>query len=157
MAWRDRLLPASFRGADFFIQSHESDVGGRRAHVHEYPGRDEPYAEDLGLVTKEYEFEAYVVGEDYIAARDRVSNACTMSGPAQLVHPYLGNRFALCLRCRVMEKTDEGGMARFKLKFVDAGINRYPAARASSTSAVNNAVADSRVAMTDQFTSRFQV
>ena len=157
MAWRDRLLPASFRGAAFFIQSHSSTAGGRRAHVHEYPGRDEPFAEDLGLVTKEYEFDAYVVGPDYILDRDRVSNACTMAGPAQLVHPYLGNRFALCLQCRLSEKTDEGGMARFQLKFVDAGLNRYPAAQASTAAAVNDSADGARDAMIRQFSDRFQV
>ena len=98
MAWRDRLLPASFRGAGFFIDSHESDAGGRRAHIHEYPGRDESFPEDLGLITHEYEFNAYVVGPDYITDRDRLSIACTEAGSAQLVHPYIGNRNCLVYR-----------------------------------------------------------
>ena len=157
MPWRDRLLPASFRGADFFIQSHDSDAGGRRAHIHEYPKKEKPYAEDMGLVTHEFEFDAYVVGDEYIQARDRVSNACTMAGPAQLVHPYLGNRFVLCLQCKLRESTNEGGIARFRLKFVDAGENTFPVARVDSVSAVNNAVDSSMIAVTDQFTNKFQV
>ena len=48
MPWRDRLLDASFRGAAFRVESHSAEAAGRRAAVHQYPGRDTPYAEDLG-------------------------------------------------------------------------------------------------------------
>lgn len=69
MSWRDRLLPASFRGAEFLVDSHSTEAAGRRAAVHEYPGRDTPYAEDLGRRTGEYRIQGYVLGEDYLHSR----------------------------------------------------------------------------------------
>lgn len=48
MSWKNKLRPASFRGASFGVESHQTEQG-RRTQVHEYPGRDDPYVEDLGL------------------------------------------------------------------------------------------------------------
>ena len=66
MSWRDRLLPASFRGARFFVAT-DTRQGGRRLAVHEYPLRDIPYAEDLGRKARTYAIEAVLVGPNTIA------------------------------------------------------------------------------------------
>src|SRR4051794_19019273 len=39
MNWRDRLLPASFRGVGFWIDQAKTPVG-RKGQLHEYPQRD---------------------------------------------------------------------------------------------------------------------
>ena len=62
MPWREQLLQASFRGVEFQTDGHTARAAGRRAVTHEYPGRDEPYTEDLGKRTKGYSIEAWVVG-----------------------------------------------------------------------------------------------
>ncbi len=64
MAWRDQLLPATFRGVPFEVDAHDTVAAGRRAHVHEYPGRDDPWTEDLGRRTSEYTLDAYLVGDN---------------------------------------------------------------------------------------------
>ncbi len=128
MAWQDDLIPASFRGVPFKIEAHEAEAAGRRLHVHEYPGRDEPYPEDLGKKTKEFEVTAYVIGDDYFAQRDALVDACDQPGAGALDHPYLGSRRVMCGGCKVSESTREGRMARVTMTFVDAGANRYPAA-----------------------------
>ena len=84
MSWRDRLLPASYRGVAFHVASHQSEAAGRRVAVHEYPGRDLPYAEDLGRRASEYTLQAYVVGRDYDRARDALVAACALPGAGRL-------------------------------------------------------------------------
>ena len=132
MAWRDRLLDASFRGAPFRVESHSAEAAGRRAAVHEYPGRDVPYAEDLGRRASEHRIQGYVLGPDYDRARDRLVAACAAPGPGRLVHPYLGELDALCTGCTVSERSGEGGVARVTLTLVEAGEARYPAATADT-------------------------
>ena len=136
MPWRDRLLDARFRGAPFRVESHSAEAAGRRAAVHEYPGRDVPYAEDLGRRVSEYLIQAYVLGPDYDRARDRLVAACAAPGPGRLVHPRLGEIDALCTGCTVSERTDEGGMARITLTFVAAGAARYPAVTVDTAAAL---------------------
>ena len=87
MAWRDNLVPASFRGAGFQVDNTEAPIAGRRVAVHEYPGRDEPFVEDLGRRTKRWEIEAFVVGDDYADVRDRLVDACDMPGAGRTGAP----------------------------------------------------------------------
>ena len=156
MAWQDDLLDGSYRGAPFKIESHERG-GGRRVHVHEYPGRDSSYPEDLGKKTGEYEVECYVIGRDYFPARDALIEACEAAGPAELVHPYLGIRRASCTGYKVSERAQRGGMATFTLTLVDAGENRYPAASADTAQAVAETAADAWAAMAAQFVADYRL
>lgn len=127
MAWKDRLRAASFRGAAFGVQEHSSEQG-RRVVVHEYPGRDKPYVEDLGAKAKGFTVRGFVVGLDYQSARDALLDAVNAPGPGQLVHPYLGTLRVVCTAASVSESGEAGGMAVFDLTFVEAGESRYPAA-----------------------------
>ena len=138
MAWRDNLVQASFRGVEFQVDETEAPIAGRRLAVHEYPGRDEPFVEDLGRRTKRWTIEAFVIGDDYADARDRLIEACDTMGPGELVHPYLGALQVACESCELTERTREGRMARFALAFVEAGENQYPSAAANTSDTVRS-------------------
>jgi len=155
--WKEKLRPASFRGADFKIETHDSDIGGRRVKTHEYPGRDDHFTEDLGAKVKIYNVEAYVIGRDYMTARDRLIDACNKPGAGSLVHPYLGSFKAFCTGCRLKEGSNEGGMARFTLTFEDAGKNVYPAASINSETLLDQKADLAHVAIIDQFVKDFSV
>ena len=127
MAWKDRLRPASFRQAAFGVEAHSSEQG-RRVVVHEYPGRDKPYVEDLGAKARGFTLRGFVVGKDYQQARDALLDAANAPGPGQLVHPYFGVLRVVCTAVSVSESGEAGGMAVFDLTFVEAGESRYPAA-----------------------------
>jgi DNA circularisation protein N-terminus len=58
--WRARLREASFKGAAFHVEQ-QGRVSGRRTVVHEYPKRDDPYAEDLGRHAVRYQITGYVI------------------------------------------------------------------------------------------------
>lgn len=126
MAWRDNLRPASFRGVPFYISATEEE-GGRRGTLHEYPGADVPYFEDTGLKGPKHSIEAFVIGADYMAARDQLKKALNQNGPGALVHPYLGTRQVACPNFRLREARSDGGLAKFSIDFVETGRNTQPA------------------------------
>lgn len=154
--WRDTLQAASFRGAAFFVSSHEAQLG-RRVAVHEFPQRNEPYGEDLGRKTRNLTVEAYVIGDAYVEARNRLVRAIEQAGPGVLVHPYLGELRVNVLSCKLREGTDEGGVARLTIEFVEAGSARFPSAEVSTTAAVNAASEGASTALQSSFSQRHSV
>ena len=155
MAWRDNLVDASFRGVGFQVDETEAPIAGRRVAVHEYPGRDEPFVEDLGRRTKRWSIEAFVVGDDYATVRDRLIDACDMPGAGELVHPYLGSLQVACTACSLTERTREGRMARFSLSFVEAGANQYPSNRVNTRDNVTTTADEAAGFTLSQFIERF--
>ena len=117
MAWRDDIKgPASFRGAEFFVEVAER-VGGRRTVRHEYPFRDRPFFEDMGRAARGFSVDGYVLGPEYVSARNALLGALEGEGPGQLIHPYYGRRQVICTSFRVRESSADGGIARFAIDF----------------------------------------
>ena len=157
MAWRDRLLPGRFRNVPFFIREHVGSVTGRRVEVHEYPGQDNHYTEDLGRVTPSWDFDAYVLGDDYTFDRDRLIKTCQEPGSGTLIHPYLGVLRATCIECRVRESSREGGLARMHLRFVDAGENLFPTRLRDTLAAVLSGAIEGQGSIVGQFVTAFDL
>ena len=157
MAWADRLLQGSFRGAEFGVQAHTASGGGRRAQVHEYPGRDTPFVEDLGRRAHEFRLRAFVVGDDYDRDRDRLRAACNVRGPGILIHPYLGVMSAVCLDLRIIETTRQGRMATFDLTFVEAGGSSLPLSLLNPAALVASAVSAAQGAVRSAFSTGFRL
>jgi prophage DNA circulation protein len=79
--WRDLLkTPASFRDVMFHIESG-SRASGRRTVTHEYPKRNDPYAEDMGRLAVRFQFSGYLIYRpsnphyQYVQQRIRLINA----------------------------------------------------------------------------------
>lgn len=121
MAWRDNIRPASFRGIPFGVLSAEKSAG-RRVTVHEFPQREDVYAEDLGASPKSFTLEAFVIGPDYPARRDALEDALNQPGPGLLAHPWYGELWvSQNAPYTVSHSAQDGGMAVFSLSFVLAG------------------------------------
>jgi prophage DNA circulation protein len=128
MAWKDKLQPATFRGVPFEVESDDGSFG-RRTQVHEYPQRDKPYAEDLGRATREINITAFLIGADYLDARDKLLEALETAGPGTLVHPWYGElKVSLKDPARVSHSIANGGMCTVQLSFVEAGELAFPSA-----------------------------
>lgn len=149
MAWKDRLVDASFRGVPFKTQD-ESATAGRRVETHEFVNRDKPYTEDLGKITLRPKITAYVIGDDCYEQRDRLIEALNKPGPGTLVHPAYGE-MSVCVdgEINVSTSSSEGRMVRFDLRFVEAGELTYPTSGAatantlvSSCSALDDCISD---------------
>lgn len=155
-SWRDGLRPGSFRGVPFVTESHDHALG-RRLATHEYPLRDTPYTEDMGRKAREFTLELYVIGRDYMAARDKLREALEKGGPGPLVHPYLGTQTVQVREARLRETSREGGMARFTVTFVEAGLEIAPDTKKDTVWGVgkaSDAVAD---AAKEDFADKFRI
>ena len=158
MTWRDQLQPASFRGVPFFVRSADTEEG-RRGVLHEYPLRDDPFVEDMGRKAGEFTLEAIIVGEDYFPARDALRNALKQPGAGELVHPTLGRmQVALVAPVRFVESlVDEGGMARFTLRFTETAENTQPAADTNTAAVTDEAADAAEAAAVEDFSEVFDV
>lgn len=156
MAWRDQLLPASFRGAPFFWNETEGQ-GGRRLAVFEFPLRDEPYVEDLGRKARRYPVSGYVLGPDYFDDRDALIGALEDAGPGTLVHPYLGPLVVFCESFSFREEQRDGGLCRFEMQFVESGFAAAPQSVTDTASAVLGQVTALLAALGGAFVSTFSV
>ncbi|MCX2709057.1 DNA circularization protein [Pseudomonas sp. DCB_BG] len=128
--WRDMRREASFRGVPFWVDSDSVPVG-RRTQLHEYPKRDQPMVEDMGRQTREYKFEGFVVGSDFIDQRDLLLKALDQPGPGELVHPWFGRLTVTAGKCEISHARNELGMVRFNLSFID-GMLTFPVQRVNT-------------------------
>jgi prophage DNA circulation protein len=134
--WRDILLgePASFRGVIFHVETGGRS-SGRRGVIHEYPKRNDPYAEDMGLVARRFQISGYLVYRprkdfetnpllyDYVDQRKKLYEALEADDVGKLVHPVFapGGIQALCERYSMTEGRERGGYTQFEMQFVETG------------------------------------
>lgn len=145
--WKLALHPASYKEVGFYVEV-DTKASGRRIHVHEYPKRDVPYAEDMGRHAKKFSITAYVIGvqrdhvwKDYQEQRDKLIAVLETEGSGKLVRPTTNQDDDVVVESySVSERRDKGGFAQFEISFVEAGVNIADTA-AADTQAVANAAA----------------
>ena len=123
MSWRDNLVPASYNGVPFKIDS-STYTAGRRTEVKNFPGNDAPSLQDFGADATEINIEAFVIANienefDYFEERDALIAAINQIGVGELVHPYYGILEVYPLgKAKIRETTRQGGIARLSMRFV---------------------------------------
>lgn len=118
MTWRAQIRPASFRGVSFGVTGASLEAG-RRTVLHEFPQRDEPFAEDMGAASQKFTLEAFVLGPDYLSRRDQLEKALQNPDSGKLVHPWYGEiEVAQFAPYKVRHSAKDGGMCVFSLSFV---------------------------------------
>ena len=111
--------PAKFRGVPFLVDNGEQ-TGGRNGPVHEVPfGEDPPFSEDTGRKGRAFAIEGFVLGLEYVAARDALLKALETPGPGELVHPYYGTLRVKVDTYRVREQRSPAGIATFTIAFLE--------------------------------------
>ncbi len=128
--WREILLgePASFRRVIFHVETGGRS-SGRRTVLHEYPKRDEPFAEDMGRHARRFQFSGYLIYRpsnpvyEYTSQRERLYKALEAADADRLVHPVFapGGVLAMCERFTMTESRERGGYTQFEMSFVEAG------------------------------------
>ncbi len=150
MSWREKLQwavqgkgKASFRGAAFYIEDSETQVGRRIEMKYASTnssndidamlgikkstpvGSDDVWAEDLGADADEFAITGYVIqnlnnGFDHFPEKMALISALKTPGPGELVHPYYGRiKVSLKEKAKIMESfKEELGIARFDMIFV---------------------------------------
>lgn len=123
--WKTRLQPASIGGVPFFTL----DAGysfGRRLEVNEYPDRDLPHTRDLGRRADRFDTVAFVEGDDYDLARDRLIQVLRSGGVLELVTERHGTHRVRIQSGSVREVGKVGHFAKIVFQAVEAGVNRAP-------------------------------
>ncbi len=154
--WRKRLGFATFRGVRFFVEAGERS-GGRQTVTHEYPlSEAEPYTEDLGKKGNTFSVTGYVLGTEYVSARDALLTALDGEGPGELVHPYYGRRTVAADTYRTSESTRDGGFCKFSIEFKGTSAEpAQPAAAVDQAEAVTTSASTAKTVIGAQFTAAF--
>lgn len=131
--WREKLMPASFKGMRFHCETNSRE-SGRRIVEHEFPKKELPYAEDMGRKAREFSVRGYCItypfdtdislyNIDYRIARDRLVRALDAEGAGPLQFPTQLWEYVVCSRYRLSEEERFGGYCVFDMTFVEAGID----------------------------------
>ena len=153
MSYFDQLRGASFRGAPFKVRGAESDFGRRKA-VHEYPFRDTAWVEDLGRNPRQFEIAGFLIGDDVIAQREQLVEACEAPGEGQLVHPTFGTMMVSLMRFSQAERYDRGRYFELRFTFIEPGARVFPAALVSTLDGVLAAADAADLAAAGDFVAR---
>ena len=119
-AWLGQLRDSSFRGVPFFT-ADRSGTGGRRNVHFEFPKRDDPDSEDMGRRQRFLAPIAYVLGSDYMAARDRLIDALEKGGPGTYVDHFGKEHRVVVDDYDYRETSQDGGYCEFHIAFAEAG------------------------------------
>lgn len=139
MTYIDRIQSGSFRNVSFFLDAHTLD-GGRRAVLHEFPQRDDPYTEDLGRRGRSFAVEMHILGDDYFTQRDAMIRALEKKGFGILIHPYLGRKEVQVTNFSMTESIYEGRICKFSVTFLERGKAINPTGFLGSVFSVFNQV-----------------
>jgi prophage DNA circulation protein len=143
--WRDKLLPASFRGISFLIPQASVPVG-MKGPLHEFPQRDTPFFEQMGMQAQVHKMTAWVVGDDCFERRDKLIEALQTPGAGELVHPWLGRLQVKVGECEMGHERTQGGMVTFELTFYPDLPLKSPSAKVNTQQQVvtsSNSLLDS--------------
>ena len=124
-SWFLQLQPGSWRGVGFVLDAGDT-VAGRRVAIHEYPYRDDAWAEDLGKLPRRFSVQAFMVGDDVYQQRDAMIDACEQPGPGTLVHPTLGSIECVMLEFQVTDRRERGRVVEVQFSFIIAGDVQFP-------------------------------
>lgn len=157
MDYKSKLLPASFRGISFGVRDINTTLG-RRTVLHEYPMRDEPYAEDLGRKAREFSINAFVMNpNDYTASKALAAALEDYSIPGTLVHPTLGAIQVVPKDCTHTYSSNEGGIEYFSVTFVETLGNNFPNISINTQSFARNTANAFLIDSASFFASKFRV
>jgi prophage DNA circulation protein len=149
--WRDSLMPASFRGAEFHCEA-DSIEGGRRLVQHQFPKRDLNYCEDMGHQAFSWSVRGYCIvypsnvagsnlyQRDYRTARDALFQVLADGQAGVLQVPTLPPMNVWCQRFRLTEEEKLGGYCMFDMTFFEAGTETY-ALEDTRTTLINTSTA----------------
>lgn len=137
-SWAQQLQPGSWRGVGFVLDAGET-AAGRRVAIHEYPYRDDAWAEDLGKLPRRFTVHAFIVGDDVYQQRNAMLDACEQPGAGTLVHPTLGSLQCVLLEFQCADRRERGRVVELQFTFIVAGDVQYPATSIATGQAVDGA------------------
>lgn len=114
--WQTWQWKASYKNIPFAVAA-DSRFGGRRCHVHEYPGREYWDNEDLGRLRQMVEAQCYVFGDQSDLWSELLFARCTDRTVGTLFLPERVPIEAICLQIESMWTEQANGRFDFNLRF----------------------------------------
>jgi hypothetical protein len=147
--WPSTIFKSSFRGAPFEVDT-DTQSGGQRMVIHEYPNRDVWDVEKLGRRAKQIDVTAFTYGDNADADADRVVRACDGGTPGTLILPTMAAQQATCMTCERGFAKDTMGRITLHMHFVlesggIGGLFSFQFLFGAMTSAVSAAVGQASV------------
>lgn len=133
--WARRRKEIEYRGLRMEVVAQNRE-GGHRHQVHQYFGYDDPYTETFGLRARTYSFLVKVAGDNYDQSLQRHIDVFEKVGRGRLSLWHGKDVFVVCRRWRIIERSDEAGLAKITVEFVDAGDRVPPGLDADSITVV---------------------
>lgn len=128
--WSSTLWSASVDGIPFWI-SRDHEDGGRRLGVHEYPGRDDPFVEDMGAAKRTYGIDGYVASDAADSEIGALMARLAGGGIHILVLPITGPVSVRCEKVSRAHALDRLGYVAFTASFIRVGSPADPVTAAS--------------------------
>jgi prophage DNA circulation protein len=125
-SWKERLLPASFRGLPFELVASDVTVGRRKAR-HEYPGRDLSQLDDFGRRSDEFTLAVFFVGDDHDQQAALFSSLMKEGTPGELELPLDGRIFVAPIDARRRSVATETNVTWFEATFLEVEETPAPA------------------------------
>lgn len=151
--FHDGLLPATFRGVPFAVRQNAT-LFGRRLAIHQYPGRDDPWVEDMGRGIRRLRMTGFLVSGDRVYAGGPVElqrailiAAAEKSGAGTLTHPTLGVLKVAVASLQVGDPMEAGTFSDVEFEFVEAGKSQFPSILTSTGSGLLSAGNLAKLAM----------
>lgn len=115
--------------------------------LHEYPKRDQPFAEDMGRQAWRYQMTGYLVSPDYHIDKRNLMRALDNSAGGTLIDPYLAEPLkCMCERYTVTETRERGGYCAFDMAFVELGSSGNSIEQTNTATDTENKAADTGAA-----------
>lgn len=122
MSVQSQYLQASYRGVNFLIQS-ESEDGGKKTVVHEYPNSNRRFVEELGTLPSTFSMTAFVHGSSAVADSRELIRVLGLSGIGVLVHPIYGRLEVKSTKWSRSTQESSMGEIKFDLEFARSDVN----------------------------------
>ena len=133
---------ASWNGLPFALLSQQTSAG-RKIALHEYPFRDESWAEDLGQKSRRFQVLGFLIensvvygGGSVTSQNSNMLKQLEVAGPGTFVHPLLGSLQVTCLDAVLGTSWDAGRVVEVRFTFVEGGARIFPETASSTQNAV---------------------
>jgi prophage DNA circulation protein len=136
------LLPASFRGIPFLVNSTSFDAG-RKIVTHEFPNSNNRTDEDLGRLNRTYNISATITGQfpfEYDIKKLALIAALDKPGVGILIHPFDGLLNVVAKTYTLTESENELNIATFNIVFSESTRNISPFTLSDTLSEIFTAV-----------------
>lgn len=152
-SWRDRVLPASFRGIQFSLDAarrESAPLRSREVFPHRQTAPASVKVESLGAGPRTHTFDAYVYGEDYDRRLADLEEALEDSSPGMLVHPYRGSMLVVPVgKLTTTHRRAKAGYAIVRFAVEETEDDGIMVLDAMEIDAATSALADAGAAMID--------